>query len=191
MTTNGITNSAQSAAPRSTTGSRGVGTMKSEDFFRIMVTELQNQDPLEPNKTSDMIGQVSQVRSIELQSKLGDTLDTLVKQQRMNDAGSMIGKFVTASIDVGDGQQTTSAGRVVAVHYEDTGTASLELDNGEFVPLDKVDLVTTLEEAAKALQPDGGTTDPAAKMMNAKSQQPTHPLGEMWAGLGRLLHFAP
>lgn len=186
MTTSGVNGATQAGAQRSTTSSRGVGAMKSEDFFRIMVTELQNQDPLEPNKTSDMIGQVSQVRSIELQSKLGDTLDSLVKQQRMNDAGSMIGKFVTASIDVGEGQQTTTAGRVVVVHYEESGSANLELDSGDFVPLEKVDLVTTLEEAARALQEDGGTT---AKMMNAKSQQQAHPLQEMWHGLGRLLHF--
>ena len=44
------------AAPR-----RDVKSLQSEDFFKLLITELQQQDPLEPSKTEDMIGQVDAV----------------------------------------------------------------------------------------------------------------------------------
>ncbi len=56
MSTTAVT-SATSAAQ--TVFDRGLSGLKSEDFFNILVTELKQQDPFEPAKTADMIGQVS------------------------------------------------------------------------------------------------------------------------------------
>ncbi len=190
MPTSAISGVGTQTAQR-TTRDHGVGAMKSEDFFRIMVTELQNQDPLQPNKTSDMISEVSQVRTIEQSTKLGDTLDALVQQQRMSDASGMIGKYVTGQSPVGDGSTHTIGGVVTALHYGQDGEATLQLDSGDTLALSQVQLVTTQEQAQLAAQQaaQGGAT--AKSMSTAKVvPQQQHPLSEMWHGLGRMLHLS-
>jgi len=190
MPTSAINGVGTQTAQRTTTD-HGVGSMKSEDFFRIMVTELQNQDPLQPNKTSDMISEVSQVRSIEQSTKLGDTLDVLVRQQRMSDASGMIGKYVTGESPLGDGSTHMIGGVVTALHYNSDGQATLQLDSGDTLSLNQVQLVTTKEQAEAAAQQaaQGGAT--AKSMSTAKAMpQAQHPLSEMWHGLGRLLHLS-
>lgn len=142
-----------------TTG-RGLGSMKSEDFFKILLSELQNQDPLEPSKTADMIGQVSQIRSIELSGKLTDTLDMLTRQQRMGGSSELIGKYVQALTMAADGSQTVSEGVVTSVYFASDGSAVLELDTGTAVKASDVIRVTTVEtiEAEQTGGDDGGTS---------------------------------
>jgi flagellar basal-body rod modification protein FlgD len=138
------------------TPNRGLGSLKSEDFFKILVTEMQQQDPFEPTKTSDMISQVSQIRSIELSGKLTDTLDQLTRQQRVSGASELIGKFVQA-ISVGsDGTQTLHEGVVTSIRFNADGSAVLELDTGEAVPATDVVRVTTLDALAPLDSETGG-----------------------------------
>src|SRR5438094_579914 len=94
---------AQTSTPQ-TRQDRGVGSLKSADFFKIMITELQQQDPMQPSKTSDMISQVTQIRSIELSGKLTDTLDQLAAQQRTAGTSELLGKYVSAQTNNADGQ---------------------------------------------------------------------------------------
>jgi len=131
---------------------RGLGSLKSADFFRILVTELQNQDPFEPTRTADMISQVSQIRSIELSGKLTDTLDSLAHQQRINGVSQLIGKYVQAISRAEDGSEIVREGVVTGVRFDAQGLAVLELDTGEVVPAGDVVRVTTLDqiEAAEA-----------------------------------------
>ena len=81
--------------PRASTG-RGLSALKSEDFFKLLVTEMRNQDPLEPSNTEDVISQVSQIRTIEQSTKRTDTLDQMTQQQRIGGASALIGKYVQA-----------------------------------------------------------------------------------------------
>jgi len=39
--------------------------LKSEDFIRIIFTELANQDPLQPNDTGALLDQLNSIRDIE------------------------------------------------------------------------------------------------------------------------------
>lgn len=125
---------------------RGVGSLKSEDFFRIMVTELQQQDPLQPSKTSDMISQVSQIRSIELSGQLTNTLDQLAAQQRTAGTSELLGKYIVAQFEGADGQPVNTEGVVTGVRYTSDGLAILDLDNGGQTPASAVSLVTTVEQ---------------------------------------------
>lgn len=142
------------APPRAERSDRGLARMKSEDFFRILTAELQQQDPFEPAKTSDMIGQVAQIRDIELSAKLDETLTAMTQHQRTNGAAELIGKFVvTASVDAA-GQAVTAAGVVSGVRFGTDGTALLELDNGQVVRSADVTLVTTPEELDRLIAED-------------------------------------
>jgi flagellar basal-body rod modification protein FlgD len=127
---------------------RGLDALKSEDFFKILVTELQNQDPFEPSDSSDIIGQVSQIRTIEQSSKLTETLDLLTQQQSVGAGSDLIGKYVQAVATAADGSQTLHEGVVTSVFFNSDGSAVLELDTGEAVLATDVVRVTTLDVLA-------------------------------------------
>ena len=140
---------------------RGLGTMKSEDFFKLLVTELKQQDPFQPAKTGDMINQVSQIRSIELSKQLTDVLGNLTANQQTVGTGELLGKYVTAQLSDADGKPQEVAGVVTGVRFEADGTAILELDNGQTVPAKAVTRIQTADAAAK------NTTASTAKSTNA------------------------
>lgn len=130
---------------------RGLASLASEDFFKILVTEMQNQDPFEPSDSSDLISQVSQIRTIEQSDTLTRTLDLLTQQQRLGGVTGLIGKFVQAIAVGPDGNQALYEGIVTSVFFNANGSAVLELDTGQAVPADAVVRVTTLDEVELAL----------------------------------------
>lgn len=137
-------------APGSSTD-RGLATLSSEDFFKILVTELQSQDPFEPADTGDMIGQVSEIRSIELSGRLNDTLEALTAQQRVNGSSDLIGKFVSAEITQANGATAVIEGIVTGVRFTADGTALLELDTGDVIRSADIVRITSLEALTSSL----------------------------------------
>ena len=133
-----------------------MNSLQSEDFFKILVTELQQQDPLQPSKTSDLIGQVSQIRSIELSKNLTDALTQVTRNQRVAGASELIGKYVTATVEGTDGTTQEVSGVVTSVRFDADGSAVLELDTGQSVPADSVTRITSAENAASSTA--NGTT---------------------------------
>jgi flagellar basal-body rod modification protein FlgD len=147
-----------------------LGRMKSEDFFKLLISELKSQDPFEPSKTSDMIAQVSQIRDIELSTQLTDTLGNMTQQQRNLGAAEMIGRYVEGSIPGVDGAAQAVGGIVTAVNFTQDGRVLLELDDGTTLPADYVTRVLPAEQAPAA----GATTTDTAdtgKGTTAKTQQ--------------------
>lgn len=129
---------------------RGVNSLRSEDFFRLLVTELQQQDPLEPTKTDDMIGQVSQIRSIEQNERLNVALQRMTDQQRMTGGTELLNKYVVAQMTDEAGNQHTAEGIVTSVRFTTDGVALLELDNGQTVRAQDVQAVRNLDGSSAA-----------------------------------------
>ncbi len=126
------------AAP--TGGGNAFGELESTDFVRILVEELSNQDPFEPNDSAAILEQLSSLRSIESDLSLQGQLENLVLQNSIGQAGSLIGREVeglTLSNDVARG--TVTSVRVV------DGSTEVQLDTGVRLPLERV---TEIAEAA-------------------------------------------
>ena len=124
---------ATTAAPRAA-GINRFSEMSSEDFIKIIFTELTNQDPLKPSDSSALLEQMSSIRSIESDIKMAERLDSLVTENQLASAGNMIGKFIGGlSTD-----NNRVAGFVIAISREND-TVNLELDNGWTVPIDNVE----------------------------------------------------
>jgi flagellar basal-body rod modification protein FlgD len=70
-----------------------------DEFLKLMITELTNQDPLNPMDNAQLVEQIGQIRSISATTKLSDTLDTVLTGQSLSTASSLIGKRVTALND--------------------------------------------------------------------------------------------
>ena len=73
-----------------------------DHFMTLMITELQNQDPLDPLKNSEILQQISQIREIGATEQLTDTLESVLLGQNVSSATNLIGKIVRAINDAGD-----------------------------------------------------------------------------------------
>ena len=69
-----------------------------------------------------MIGQVSQIRSIELSKNLTDALSQITSQQRTAGASDLLGKYVTATVANTDGSKQDISGVVTGVRFDSDGT---------------------------------------------------------------------
>ncbi|UCH62535.1 MAG: hypothetical protein JSU77_12160 [Fidelibacterota bacterium] len=81
-------------------------TITHDEFLTLLMTELENQDPLAPMQSQEMAAQLAQFASLErlysIDEQLGESLDVdLVMNQAINNtmAASLIGREVVA---VGD-----------------------------------------------------------------------------------------
>ncbi|MFF2482647.1 flagellar hook capping FlgD N-terminal domain-containing protein [Paenibacillus sp. NPDC058071] len=63
-----------------------------DDFFKILITQLQNQDPTQPLQDREFIAQMAQFTSVEQMMNVSKQLTLL--RQNLGSASSMIGKEV-------------------------------------------------------------------------------------------------
>lgn len=77
-------------------------TLSQEDFFQIMISELVNQDPLEPMDNGQMLDQLTQLQNLEATSKLTEGIEALLLGQQISSAGVLIGQQVTGVNNDGD-----------------------------------------------------------------------------------------
>ena len=126
-------------------GLAGVGT---DDFLRLLVTQLRSQDPLEPMGNEELLRQIASVREIELSTTLSESLQTLVGQQRFASASSLIGHHVTAPADESG---LAVSGIVSAVRFTEGGAPMLVLADGQEIPLDRVTTIQPPIEVARSL----------------------------------------
>lgn len=73
-----------------------------QDFLKLLMTQLQNQDPTSPMDTNQFTGQLVQYASVEQQINANSNLTTLIgltQGNQMLQAGSMVGKQVVVQSD--------------------------------------------------------------------------------------------
>ncbi len=87
------TTTSASAATNSLKG-KGLNDVDLNDFLKLMLTELQNQDPLNPTDNAALLQQVGQLRSISSNDQLVSTLKGFSNTQELTTASSLIGKTV-------------------------------------------------------------------------------------------------
>ena len=119
--------------------------MSSEDFIKIIFTELSNQDPFQPNDSAALLEQLDSIRSIEADLKLTEQLQSLVFENQLASASGMIGKFIGGLAN--DNQRV--AGFVVSV-IRQGDQVNLELDNGWVVPIGGVETVIDPDQLPEA-----------------------------------------
>lgn len=114
------------------TGRDAIQDVDMDDFLELLITELQNQDPMEPLDNHEILQQLSQIREIESNVRLTETLESVRLGQNLAAASSILGRLVTALTD--DGEQIT--GRVGGISIVD-GEPKLNVGE-QVVPLKNV-----------------------------------------------------
>lgn len=122
--------------------------LDSEDFLKLLVAQLTNQDPLEPTGNEELLRQIASIREIELSTALTSSLSKLTGNQRFGSASTLIGRFIT-SVPGADG--TITSGIVSGVRFAADGTPMLQLANGGELSMDNISTIEPLSRAGEAL----------------------------------------
>lgn len=151
--------------------------LTSEEFVKILFTELSNQDPLKPNDSNALLEQVSSIRSIESDLALQNKLQAVVTQNQLSTAGALLGKYVSGYTDTFEAVQ----GTVRSVSQTRDGPV-LILASGARVPFDNVDQIreapvapTTPATTPPTPTPAPVTTPPTRIDSDAPRESPTAP----------------
>jgi flagellar basal-body rod modification protein FlgD len=102
-----------------------------QDFLKLLMAQLQNQDPMKPMDDTQMIAQMAQFSALEATQQLQQTIQQSNNVQTIFQAGALIGKYIQANQS--DGTSTTGA--VTGVDFTSTdGVVSPTLQvNGQAV----------------------------------------------------------
>jgi flagellar basal-body rod modification protein FlgD len=79
----------------------GFNSLTSEDFLKLLVTQLQNQDPTAPIGNEELLNQLSMMRSLQSNLELGEAVKSVSSNQNLSMAAGFIGKSIIGSLDDG------------------------------------------------------------------------------------------
>ncbi len=98
---NTLTNAATATNKTSDQRGGGLQDLDLDQFLKLIITELQNQDPLSPTDNAALMEQVGQLRSLSANDKLTTTLTSFSITQELTTASSLIGRKVNGIDDEG------------------------------------------------------------------------------------------
>jgi flagellar basal-body rod modification protein FlgD len=111
--------------------------LTSGDFINFLITELQNQDPLNPTSSDQMLSQLSEIGQLQSSTTMVSTLTSMVQQNQTASASALIGKQVQGT----DQNQNPISGAVTAVQVTTSGV-NLQLDSGATMPMNNLTTIT-------------------------------------------------
>ena len=104
-------------------------TVDYNSFLKLLVQELQNQDPTKPPDPTQYLSQLASFSNVEQAIQTNSKLDTLLTTSSLTQAETVIGKVVASA----DG---SVFGKVVSVALGAGGIATATLANGSRLSLD-------------------------------------------------------
>ncbi len=135
------------AGAMNNTTSTGKNVLNTDDFLKIMLAELTNQDPLEPMTNKDLLDQIAGIQQLQsnetMTSSFGkvtdqfgsfmNQLNVFMDRDQLSSAGKMIGEIVAGTTTTGN----FTVGKVIAVNINNNKTL-LELDTGELIDINEM-----------------------------------------------------
>jgi flagellar basal-body rod modification protein FlgD len=99
------------------------------DYMKLLVTQLQNQNPLEPLDNKDMSAQLAQFSQLQQTENLNTSFSKVLESVQRSYASSLIGKEVSFQVPAADGTIQTQTGEVEEVVIGADGTLLLRVDD--------------------------------------------------------------
>lgn len=166
------------ATPEVQTGeSNPFAEVSSEEWLGIILEELSNQDPFEPNDTSATLEQLNSLRSIESDLSLQDQLQSLVLQNSIGQAGSLIGREVQGLSNTG----LNVTGIVNSVRVVE-GKSQLQLESGSTIEFSNVTNVANAPASDNGAGGGAATTPTTGVNNDANAQAINDALAGLLSG---------
>jgi len=99
------------------------------DFMKLLVAQLQNQNPLEPMDNKDMTAQLAQFSQLQQLEGMNTSFGKVLDSVQRGYASSLIGKDVSFTVTAEDGSVQTRTGKVEEVAIGQDGQIHLVVDD--------------------------------------------------------------
>lgn len=109
------------------------------DYMKLLVTQLQNQDPLEPMKNDQMAMQLAQYSQLQQLESMNSNFSSILDATQKSYASSLLGKTVSYYATQADGSVQNAEGVVKEVGTDKDGKVILNVNS---VALSLRDIVT-------------------------------------------------
>jgi flagellar basal-body rod modification protein FlgD len=121
--------------PERKTGEQNLGK---DDFLKILLVQLQNQDPLNPLEDKEFISQMANFSALEQMTNMAKMMEKFIESQNENAVlrySEMIGKKVywEQIQENEDSQQTVTESGIVKSVVQKNNEIILELEDGKTV----------------------------------------------------------
>lgn len=123
---------ANAVQPERKTGNQILGK---DDFLKILLAQLENQDPLNPMEDKDFIAQMASFSSLEQMMNIANLMQKWM-QASSRDALLRYSEWIGKTVHWQEGDATMSA--VVKSVTQKDGNIVLGLDNGSTIAADAV-----------------------------------------------------
>ncbi|MCP6681400.1 flagellar hook assembly protein FlgD [Bacillus nakamurai] len=120
---------ASSAAAKSATAANSSTNLGKDEFLKILMTQVRNQDPLNPVDDKEFISQMATFSSLEQMMNLNKTMTSYVENQ---DPFTMYVNWIGKNVTWSDSDGTEQTSPVNSVKHSN-GNYVLVLDNGKEV----------------------------------------------------------
>jgi flagellar basal-body rod modification protein FlgD len=101
MTIQNVSSVGSDSSGSSAAGIGAAQTVDKDQFLQLLVSQLKNQNPLDPVSNENFIGQLAQFSSMEQQTQTNSNLDTLIQLEaasatisHLTQASSLLGKKI-------------------------------------------------------------------------------------------------
>lgn len=118
MFTSNVSTTGSAASAAGTTASAGASSAEQDRFLKLLVAQLNNQDPMNPMDNAEMTTQIAQINTVTGISQLNSTMQAMSSQftaMQVLQGTSMIGRTVL------------SEGNTLSVPVEKISTAAFDL----------------------------------------------------------------
>ena len=119
----------------------GNNNLGKDAFFKILITQLKNQDPLNPMKDRQFISQMAEFSSLEKNEKIYSLLEDKLSSNQVIDNSNLIGKEITADVE-----GVEMSGIVNAVKSSDDKVLAV-LDSGSEIDINKINQVKDVSDS--------------------------------------------
>ncbi len=128
----GSTTSSTGTTATDSSPKTGFAALDSTAFMKMLIVQLQNQDPTEPMTNSELLNQLTSMQSLTSNTELTSAIKSLTSSQQLSSAASYIGRAI-----VGQTDDNQAVGGTVDRALLRDGKAYLGIGDVE-VPLSKV-----------------------------------------------------
>ncbi|MFT3988553.1 flagellar hook assembly protein FlgD [Aestuariivirga sp.] len=122
-----ITSATSSTATQAASSDTGDATLNYNAFLRLLVAEMKNQDPTQPNDPTEQLSQLASFSNVEQGIKMNAKLDSLLSMSSIGQSANLIGRTVSTS----DG---TMSGTVKSIEINSASSSAI-LEDGRSIDL--------------------------------------------------------
>ncbi len=133
----GGTSSGTSGNTGASSASNAFSASGEDTFLKLLVAQMQNQDPSSPMDTTSFVTELAQFNTVEQMINMQQTMQSALTAQQSTEGTVLLGRTVTYTVPSLDGSNSNvGQGQVTAVSL---GSGGVQLQvNGQNIPLGQV-----------------------------------------------------